>query len=267
MFQDKSIDLKSTRSLMKFLKLAADVEAHKAILERWGKEPFSTFLQSEFDIPPRLQAPLLALTASMSPPAETPTKYALPRIHRHLTSIGLFGQGFNAIIPKWGGLAEVAQVACRASAVGGGVYVLKKGIEVIGNLDQIHTYQDNLRLSLHGGEEIKTRYLVGTYPHLVHEARDDHQIPQTGEVSRSVTIVSSSLSSLFPISAEGASSPAGAVVFFATGSLPAYSKSAEKTPPVFLMVHSSDTGECPKGQCKYYIFRLCFYGVHDESIK
>jgi len=45
--------------------------------------------------------------------------------------MGMFGPGFGSVIPKWGGLSEVAQVACRAGAVGGAVYVLGKDIKAI----------------------------------------------------------------------------------------------------------------------------------------
>lgn len=251
-FQDQSIGLKSTRSLMKFLKLAADAEAHTAILDQWGKEPLSKFLTIEFNIPPQLQDPLLALTGSLRLPAETLTSYALPRIHRHLTSIGLFGQGFSAVIPKWGGLAEIAQVACRAGAVGGGVYVLKMGIESIEASAQNGGQPGGLSLNLQGGEVIKTQWVIDTYPHLAPEAQDQTPIAQIDEISRSVTIISSALSSLFPPSSEGAPSPAGAVVFFATGSIsPPVDCTAKEIPPIYLTIHSGDTGECPIGQCKF----------------
>ena len=265
-FADKGIDLRSTRSLMKFLKLAADPEAHESILEQWGDKPFPEFLESHLSIPPRLQAPLLALTLSPSLPAGTLTSYALPRIHRHLTSIGLFGPGFGSVIPKWGGLAEIAQVACRAGAVGGGVYVLKKGFARSDNasqqnssLDVISRDQDtNLStVRFQGGENVKSRWVVGSSWDLPSRAHPppDNQIRPTC-IARSITIVSGSLYQLFPLPAEGAPPPAGAVVFFPSGMLALESEdqmppsTTNELPPVYLMVHSSDTGECPAGQCK-----------------
>ena len=266
-FADKGIDLRSTRSLMKFLKFAADPEAHESIIEEWGSKPFPEFLESHLSIPPRLQAPLLALTLSPNPPAETLTSYALPHIHRHLTSIGMFGPGFGSVIPKWGGLAEVAQVACRAGAVGGGVYVLKRGFAKPDNTDLQISSLDPLSLnqgtglstvSLQGGEDVKSHWIVGSLwdlPSRVHPPPDDQVHPSY--VARSVTIVSGSLSRLFPLPAEGAPPPAGAVVFFPSGTLELESedqmppRTKSETPPVYLMVHSSDTGECPAGQCEY----------------
>lgn len=265
-FADKSIDLRSTRSLMKFLKLAADTEAHASILELWGSRPFPDFLESHLGIPPRLQAPLLALTMSPHPPAKTLTSYALPRIHRHLTSVGIFGPGFGSVIPKWGGLAEIAQVACRAGAVGGGVYVLKKGFETEENPDQQVLGRDGTQLDevtqvstvrLEGGEEIKAHWFVGSdwdLPSKLEAVTGEEAVPDY--VSRSITIVSSPLSQLLPLPAEGAPPPAGAIVVFPTGTLELeYDSNQPQTlrddaPPVYLMIHSSDTGECPAGQCK-----------------
>ena len=265
-FADKSIDLRSTRSLMKFLKLASDLEAHSTILEAWGPKPFPQFLESHLGISPQLQAPLLALTMSPHPPAKTLTSYALPRIHRHLTSVGMFGPGFGSVIPKWGGLAEIAQVACRAGAVGGGVYVLNKGFDAKEDIDQPALRTDGTpsggefrpsTVRLQGGEDVKTDWIVGSTLNL--PSRFEVNIAEhttSVYVSRSIAIVSSPLSRLFP-PAEGVPPPAGAVVVFPTGKLELESEhsetptSTEGLPPVYLMIHSSDTGECPAGQCKF----------------
>ena len=271
-FADKSIDLRSTRSLMKFLKLAADSEAHMSIFEEWGNRPFPDFLESHLSIPPRLQAPLLALTSSPNTPTETLTSYALPRIHRHLTSIGMFGPGFGAVTPKWGGLAEIAQVACRAGAVGGGVYVLKRGFETDETPDlqasgrnSVHFDKDTglSTLCLQGGEQIRSHWVVGSIWDLpLQTDQNPGDRMQTNYVARSITIVSGSLAQLFPSPAEGAPPPAGAVVVYPTGTLEPQSTdqtsgiSGPDLAPVYLIIHSSDTGECPAGQCKSSPFLL-----------
>lgn len=253
-FGDKSIDLRSSRSLMKFLTLAADLQNHPSILEIWGSKPFPEYLTSEFKLTEMLQAPLLALTASLHPPRQTLTSFALPRIHQHLTSIGLFGPGFGAVLPKWGGLSEIAQVGCRAGAVGGGVYVLNKGVEKLeasqqaDKKDHPETPESLLTLRLEGGEEIKARFVVGSNEDLPH-----HEPKPAGsdtfQVSHSIAIISSALSSLFYLAAEGAPPPAATVVVFPTGSLSLDDLlPAEGLPPVYLTIHSSDTGECPVGQ-------------------
>ncbi|KAL8671176.1 MAG: hypothetical protein Q9224_007632, partial [Gallowayella concinna] len=168
-FADRSISLRSTRSLMKVLRGAADVETYPTMMREAGHQSFQDFLQSQYKIDTKLQAPLQALTLSPDPPAKTSVAFAIPRLHRHITSTGIFGPGFGAIVPKWGGLAEIAQVACRAGAVGGAVYVLKQGIESVGQvpLNQNHSTSEGpdhhlVNIKLQDGSEIKARWIIGT---------------------------------------------------------------------------------------------------------
>ena len=258
-FSDKSIDLRSSRSLMKFLKQAADAENHPSILAAWGSKPFPEYLTSEFKIPELLQAPLLALTSSPNTPHHTLTSFALPRIHTHLTSIGLFGPGFGAVLPKWGGLSEIAQVGCRAGAVGGGVYVLNKGVAHIEPRDDDKDVQERsneddtlkspLKLQLQGSEHVNAHFVVGSTEDL-HLGLPWPIETETKQISQSVAIVSSPLSPLFHLAAEGAPPPAATVVVFPTGTLDLENLPPSEVPPVYLTVHSSDTGECPAGQSK-----------------
>ena len=262
-FADRAIDRRSMMSLMKFLKVAADLEAHSPLLDEWGQKPFFEFLERHYKIPPRMQEALLALTLSPNSPKETSTDYALPRIHRHLTSIGMFGPGFGSVIPKWGGLAEIAQVACRAGAVGGGVYVLKKELLAYARQEpeEEGTCADSeaqlSMLSLGGDDEVKAHWLVGSQWDLPFDGKDRPRVESSlRHVAHSVTIVSGTLSELFPPPAEGAPPPAGAVVVFPIQTL-RYSLANQDAsvlqadlPPVYLMIHTSETGECPTGQCK-----------------
>jgi RAB protein geranylgeranyltransferase component A len=233
---------------MKFLRFIADYEEQPDVWHAHRQLPFSTFLSEQFKVPASLQGPLMALTLSPTSSAQTTTEYALPRIARHLRSIGLLGTGFGAVIPKWGGLSEVSQVGCRACAVGGGVYVLGK--DMASPSDNVPEATENgTKLHLKDGEVVTAKWIVGgsssTTP------KDSH--------CRSMTIVSSSLSSLFPPIAEEAPVPASAVVVFPSGSS-SLDGQAEELPPVHVFVHSSDTGECPAGQCKYNnFFTPCCY--------
>ncbi|MCJ1403623.1 Rab proteins geranylgeranyltransferase component A [Xylographa trunciseda] len=248
-FADKSIDLKSKRALMKFLKLAADIDAQQPVLEEWGHRAFEDFLTSQFSLSLELQSALHALTLSLQPPTITKTSYALPRIARHLGSIGVFGPGFGSVIPKWGGLAEIAQVACRAGAVGGGIYVLGKAVDSVRNDDHIadEETQRKLTVGLHGGDTVTTEWVAGSGSDLPAQSSVNTEKNPTSYILRSITIVSSPLAELFPLTAEGAPPPAGAMVVFPAGSI-----GIDSSPPVYLMIHSSDTGECPAGQCVIY---------------
>ncbi|EMD64129.1 hypothetical protein COCSADRAFT_26322 [Bipolaris sorokiniana ND90Pr] len=239
-FQDHHLDFKAKRALMKFLRFIGDYEEQTDVWEEFARQPFAVFLRKQFKIPANLQAPLMALTLSTTHSFQTTTETALPRIAKHLRSIGVFGPGFGAVVPKWGGLSEISQVSCRACAVGGGVYVLGKGVAPATE-GAAEVNDKGTRLRLKDGEEIVAQWVIGGSSSTSAEATR----------CRSISIVSSSLLSLFPPIAEEAPTPATAVVVFPSGSLTVGSE-AEELPPVHVYVHSSDTGECPTGQCVLY---------------
>ncbi|KAI4155536.1 MAG: hypothetical protein LQ340_000952 [Diploschistes diacapsis] len=241
-FADKSIDLKSKRLLMRFLKFITDPEAFSQAIEEFGDSSFENFLSQQYNIPLQLQPIIQALTLSPSPAAQTKTSFALPRILRHLSSIGTFGPGFGAVVPKWGGLAEIAQVGCRACAVGGGVYMLGKGVQgVPSNSD------DYYRLMLGNAERVKTKWKTGLREDL---QSSTESVPETGLFTRSISIVASDLAILFPPIADGAPPSACTVVVFPPSSL--QQGGSMNSTPVYIMVHSSETGECPAGQSILY---------------
>ncbi|KAF3052239.1 Rab proteins geranylgeranyltransferase component A [Didymella keratinophila] len=221
-FQDHQLDFKAKRALMKFLRFITEYEEQTEVWSSSRQQSFPQFLSEQFKIPSTLQGPLLALALSQSNSSNTTTEYALPRIARHLRSIGVFGAGFGAVIPKWGGLAEISQVSCRACAVGGGVYVLGKGLTPNTNAET--TSEGHVKLHLKDGEVV---------------------------TAKSMTVVASPLAPLFPPIAEEAPAPASAVVVFPSGSL-SLDDSDDELPPVHIYVHSSDTGECPSGQSILY---------------
>lgn len=253
-FADEAIDFKAKRLLMKFLRFVGDYENQEEVWLDYRALSFSDFLSDHFKIPTDLQAPLLALTLSPETPQKTSTEYALPRIANHLRSIGVFGPGFACVIPKWGGLAEISQVACRAQAVGGGIYVLGQGVTSV-NTDlnvsaETEEAERKVSAQLTEGDNISTRWIVGSDDDL--PSHVEASSADAVSCSRSISIVSSALQYLFPPLAEGAPVPAGAVVSFPTGSLSVDGSSEH--PPVYVFVHSSDTGECPAGQSVLYGF-------------
>lgn len=241
LFADHNIDAKSKRALIKFLRFVGNFEAEEDTWASMRETPFSEFLQSRFGLPPPLQQSIHALALSPHPAKTTRTDFAIPRVARYLKSMGFFGPGFGSVIPKWGGLAEFTQVGCRACAVGGGTYVLGQGISRHELREPEDKDSKKLRLQLSNGDVVYTERVV-------YGADNDpmtvaSKVP-TEPLSRSISIASSSLQKLFPSPAEGAPPPVGAVVCI---SLP---DQQANDPPIYVMVHSSDTGECPAGQCK-----------------
>ena len=200
--------------------------------------------EQKFNIPPSLQAPILALALSPDVAAETDFQIAMQHIQRHLRSIGYFGPGFGAVIAKYGGNAEIAQVACRAQAVGGGVYLLGHGIESI-QRDQNTTDEKLINLTLSDGTLVRCRRLVGMSDDLPSMTSDARSMTGTEtEILHSISIVSDPLKTLFPATSENGPVPAAAIVLVDEAADTA-------APPIYLQVHSEDTGECPTGQCEY----------------
>ncbi|OBT67688.1 hypothetical protein VE03_03511 [Pseudogymnoascus sp. 23342-1-I1] len=238
-FSDRSIDVRAKRGLMKFIKFVVDFENQAAVWEAHADTPFVEFLASQFQLPSSMQTYLVALTLSLEPATVTSVRYALPRIARHLTSIGVFGPGFGAVVPKWGGGAEIAQVACRALAVGGGVYVLGTGIS---GADTGSTY---VSLKLTNDEVVQSGYYISS------QDKTNKEISSNAPaVSKVIAVVSSDLSSLFASTVEGAPVAAVAVVALPADAVAVDGQSSLH--PIFIMVHSSDSGECPQGQYVLY---------------
>ncbi|KAL2753977.1 hypothetical protein ACRALDRAFT_2054083 [Sodiomyces alcalophilus JCM 7366] len=237
-FADTTIQPRLKRALVKFLKFVLEHDTESQA-EKWqprADQPLDTFLQDEFKLDVELRTLILALTLSLD--GKITVRAGLKAIERHLTSMGMFGPGFAAVYPKWGGGSEIAQVGCRACAVGGGVYILGTDIKATRPLEGD---SDGAKLEVELGEpdiRVRTRLLV----------RGRENAAESDEkISRKVATVDSPLRSLFAPTLEDAPTPAVAVIVMPVGSV----KDSEDKPssyPVFVFAHSSDTGECPPGQ-------------------
>lgn len=254
-FSNTVIPTRSKRYLMKFLKFVLDFDSEPQT-DAWhshADEPLQGFLASEFKLDSALQSYIITLTLSHD--NKVSVKDGLTAINRHLTSMGVFGPGFAAVYPKWGGLSEVAQVGCRAAAVGGAVYMLGSGISHVQNTPSGSGQTDALlKLQLTNDVIVKTKQLV---------QGSERSTGQASRISRLTAITKYDLSTLFELQTEGAPTPAVAVIAFPAGSIDA----AEGTPskyPAYAMVHSSDTGECPQGQ--YIIYLSTMYDASSKSV-
>ena len=267
-FSDSAISMRDKRALMKFLRQALDVETgtEESPSQNFGTSSLADVLSSQFSIPQPLQLPILALSLSQDAIDSTNAQYAITRIRRHLRSIGMFGPGFGSMIIKYGGAAEVSQVGCRAGAVGGGVYALGRGINEIKPVPAagVEAWSEvpsgiELSIKLSDSEAITSRFFVGDQTDLPRDLREQSSFkltPSSARLARSINIVSSPLTHLFPPTSENGLIPAGAVVVFGGEGFRERRNSVEQDklpseePPIYLLVHSSDSGECPKGQCE-----------------
>jgi len=254
---DTSLDLKQKRSLMKFLRFITNYENQPELWEVYSSQPLAAFLTEQFKLSPAAQAPIAAIAFSPSRAESTTTEFSLPRIARHLKSIGLFGPGFGAVTPKWGGLAEIAQVGCRSGAVGGGVYVLGNGVKAIvasqQNAVESSVEEETKRAlsaELVSGDLVNVDWIVGAQDNIPLGLISPAAAPAPSSiVYRCISVVDSALDHLFPQPAEGAAQPAAAVVVLPSGTADTRER-GEDSSPVQMIVHSSSTGECPDGQCK-----------------
>ncbi|KAH8169804.1 GDP dissociation inhibitor domain-containing protein [Sarocladium implicatum] len=242
-FSNTSIPARAKRSLMKFLKFVLDFES-KSNTETWRPQathPMKDFLASEFKLDESLRAYVIALTLSTD--GKISVEDGLRAIHRHMTSIGIFGAGFAAVYPKWGGLSEIAQVGCRALAVGGAVYMLGTGIKDVSEKTS-NDESDSTQLEIRLDNEItvRSRRLVKS---------TGQRSPDSQCLRRLTVIIDSKLPSLFETVVEGAPPSAVAVVAFPQGSI--HVEDSMFDYPIYAMAHSSITGECPNGQSILYL--------------
>ncbi|KAI5282152.1 Rab proteins geranylgeranyltransferase component A, partial [Ascosphaera aggregata] len=158
-FADDSIPLKSKRALIKFLRNlmrpADDTESSVDDLSL----SFTEYLKTNFQVPVELCDPLASLALSPDSASKASASFVLPRIKRHLSSIGMLGPGFGAVITKWGGASEIAQVGCRACAVGGGIYALNRGIEAV---EELLEHDACFRVKLSEGTTVRCKKIVGS---------------------------------------------------------------------------------------------------------
>ena len=247
-FNDESLSMRDKRGLMKFLRrvLQEEEEAATSSEELDAGITLKAAMSTKFKIPESLQAPLLALALSPVTADKIPFDKALARIRRHMRSMGYFGQGFGAVIPKYGGNSEISQVACRAQAVGGGIYLLGHGLQSLSAPTESGEDSGLVKCTLTDGTSVRSRYVVGSFddtPSLQHNSEEPEP---TRSIWRSINVVANSLQSLFPPTSENGPNPAVAIVLVED-------KDTDSSQnPVYLQVHSEETGECPANQCKRY---------------
>jgi len=207
-------------------------------------------LTDQFKIPHHLMPPVQALTLSTGILRYTSFGSAVTRLKRHLMSMGYFGPGLAAVMAKYGGNSEIAQVACRAGAVGGFVYLLGQGICSV-ELPPVESSLVEVQFS--DGTRVKTKHVAGMRGDLptkfISKLDESSGRNAMQEVACRVSIISKPLRHLFTAASENGTVPAVAIILVDNGD--------HSLPPIYLQVHSEDTGECPQGQCKSHNLTSC----------
>lgn len=250
---DKSVDARAKRSIIKFLRFVGDLDAQRETWESEVDSPFSDFLREKFGLSEQVEKPIHALTMSSKSVMNTKTEWALRRIEGHLKSMNVLGPGFGSVVPKWGGLGEVVQVACRAQAVGGGTYVLGQGVTNV--QDSTGSEGRSLMVELTSGEKVSCNWVVSGYNNIPTAKQNDIQFETLS--THSISIISRPLSALFAHPSEDSPEPASAIV----------NVSEDGGTPIHIVAHSSASGECPDGQCESLCFIFLSEYFYDDHIE
>lgn len=244
-FADDSLSVRDKRRLMGLLRHVLDENNEETTTP--AHHHLKTTLEEQFKIPEEPQIAVQALALLCESLANVNTSFAIARLRRHLHSTGYFGPGLAAVVAKYGSNSEIAQVACRAGAVGGFVYLLGQGLTSVQSRSAGDEY---LQVKLDDGTEVRSKFVVGMRDDLPTDLVDlsgPHGSANTHPVSRCISIVSSPLRSFFVSPSDGGPIPAVSIVLVKIDE--------QDEAPVYLQIHSEDTGECPTGQCKsLYMF-------------
>lgn len=252
-FADETLSARDKRRLMGILRYV--MEEREETASESGDANLAERLQGQFKIPASLQPPIQALTLGTDTIARINFDLAMSRLKRHLISMGYFGPGLAAVMAKYGGNAEIAQVACRAGAVSGFVYLL--GQALISATLPAGT-EAIMQVELSDGTKVKTKHLVGMQhdlpPNLPVQPKTKISETPWQKVAHRISIISKPLQQLFVSASENGPVPAVSIALVNGG--------VASQAPVYLQVHSADTGECPQGQCIVYGSVVC---VDEES--
>ncbi|KAF5333064.1 hypothetical protein D9611_002343 [Ephemerocybe angulata] len=121
-FNNKDISLIEKRRLMRFLTFAASDFEGKTEIQ--GKEdiPFREFLRTVFSLSENTVA-VIVYSLAHCVSTQDRTLPSLLRLRGYVHSIGRYGPS-PFLVGHYGGIGDISQGFCRASAVAGGVYVL-----------------------------------------------------------------------------------------------------------------------------------------------
>ncbi|KAJ9109768.1 hypothetical protein QFC19_001998 [Naganishia cerealis] len=126
-FKDSSLSLLDKRRLMKFIMFASSERSSdgwetEPLLQGKESQSILEFLASTFQLSHDLADTIAYGIAFCTSPTEL-AKPALMRMNRYFRSIGRYGPS-PFLVAQYGGVGEITQAFCRASAVYGGMYIL-----------------------------------------------------------------------------------------------------------------------------------------------
>ncbi|KAF8251749.1 FAD/NAD(P)-binding domain-containing protein [Wilcoxina mikolae CBS 423.85] len=230
---------------LRFVMKCGDPEdtKHHQLLQDHAETSLTDFLTTVYPLPLFTIASLHSLTLLPTPPHKTPLRAAIAALTAHVNSIGRIPdiRSSAALTIAYGGSAELCQVWSRGAAVAGGLNVLSRGIT------SIQEVEDKLSVSLSNGETVTADWVI-TSP-------TPSSATTTTSLAKGIFIVTAPLDSLFSRKSEADRIVPNAVVLtFPVGSLEV--EGAKNESPVYIIAHSSGTGECGKDEAVLYTSTL-----------
>ncbi|KAF3911227.1 hypothetical protein ABW20_dc0107014 [Dactylellina cionopaga] len=265
-FNDQTLDPRTKRLVVRALKSIVGLEGSVSTSNS-AQTSLQEYLEHPpFQLPTHIIASFTSLTLQHDPPSEILFENAERDIRKHFGSIGRFGPGFAAVVGRYGSGSELVQVLCRAAAVtGNAIYILGNGVtDIQDNIVQpsqtarAESEQPaspagrGLQLHLQNGDVVWTRHLIAATSNLPSESPVVRQTLDTSANDTywiSLCIVSSPIRRIFRTSEPPTA--AAAVVYMPPRSLT--EEGSSNSDPVYISVHSSETGECPDGQSILYV--------------
>ncbi|KAL7270566.1 hypothetical protein RUND412_006724 [Rhizina undulata] len=265
-------------AFLRFVMRNQDDERHKRIFEGNKSVPLPTLLSTIYKLPPSIVSSIHSLTLLPHAPSKSSVETSVTRLATHAKSLGKIPEirSSAALILGYGGSAELCQVFSRGAAVAGGLNVLERGVKTItlapktnanatkkmeqkvqeGEIPEEDNKNRNLEVKLSNDEVIHVDWIVGS----------DEDLPsseiasETKEVvSKGIFIVQSTLDKILEKKyADDKIAPSAAVVTFPAGSVKLEEAGAEirNEAPVYIIVHSASTEECPRDQSVLYTSTL-----------
>ncbi|KAA8893681.1 hypothetical protein FN846DRAFT_501774 [Sphaerosporella brunnea] len=215
---------------------------HYTLLKEHADTSLAEFLSTVYPLPPFTIASIHSLTLLPTSPEKTKLRDAVKALTTHMNSTGRIPdiRSAAALTIAYGGSAELCQVWSRGAAVAGGINVLACGVESLTSGDD-----SKILAKLTTRQTVTADWVLNT----------THTPSTTGTsftLSKGIYIITSSLPSLFAKKfQDDRVSPNAVVLTFPTGSL--ITEGGEKNnAPVYIIAHSSATGECGHGECVLY---------------
>lgn len=228
--------------------------------------PLSSFLSSEFPLPPSAIAGLHSLTLLPTPPEQTPLRAAVDALAAHVASVGRIPdiRSAAALTIAYGGSAELCQVWSRSAAVAGGLNVLARGVASARPSDSDPA---KVAVTLTNGEAVTASWLLSAAPAPPASARG-----AATTLAKGIYVVTDPLDMLFARKTDADRIvPNAAVLTFPAGSLSLAAGAGgggdrdgdrdgggtanTNAAPVYVIAHSASTGEClqGEGECPPYL--------------